>query len=66
MKPLPGEQYGHAKIMQCLSFEQYCIRPTIGSLRFWALTGLLEVNTGRMVECPRENGERALAPLRVR
>lgn len=60
---LPGERYDRAKVMQWLSFEQYYIEPTIGSLRFWALTGRLGVNAGRMVESRRENGERALAAL---
>jgi glutathione S-transferase len=60
---LPSERYAHAKVMQWLSFEQYYIEPTIGSLRFWALTGRLDANAGRMVESRRENGERALAAL---
>jgi glutathione S-transferase len=60
---LPGERYAHAKAMQWLSFEQYYIEPTIGSLRFWTLTGRLGLNAGRMIETRRENGERALAAL---
>jgi len=60
---LPSERYAHAKVMQWLSFEQYYIEPTIGSLRFWTLTGRLEVNAGRMVEGRRENGERGLTAL---
>lgn len=59
----PGELYSRAKILQWLSFEQYYIEPTIGSLRFWTLTGRLEVNAGRMIESRRENGERALIAL---
>lgn len=60
---LPGERYARAKVGQWLSFEQYYIEPTIGSLRFWTLTGRLSVNAGRMVESRRENGDRALAAL---
>jgi glutathione S-transferase len=60
---LPGERYARAKIAQWLSFEQYYIEPTIGSLRFWTLTGRLNLNAGRMIESRRENAERALAAL---
>jgi glutathione S-transferase len=60
---LPAERYARAKIEQWLSFEQYYIEPTIGSLRFWTLTGRLAANAGRMVESRRENGERALSAL---
>jgi len=52
-----------AKIMQWLSFEQYYLEPTIGSLRFWTLTGRLGANAGRMIESRRENAVRALAAL---
>ena len=60
---LPGDRYARAKTVQWLSFEQYYIEPTIGSLRFWTLTGRLGLNSGRMIETRRENAERALAAL---
>lgn len=60
---LPGERYGRAKVVQWLSFDQYYIEPTIGSLRFWTLTGRLDLNAGRMVETRRENATRALQAL---
>ncbi len=60
---LPSERYARAKVAQWLSFEQYYIEPTIGSLRFWTLTGRLDINAGRMIDSRRENGERALAAL---
>jgi glutathione S-transferase len=60
---LPGGRYERAKVVQWLSFEQYYIEPTIGSLRFWTLTGRLEVNAGRMVDSRRENATRALGAL---
>jgi glutathione S-transferase len=59
----PDERYARAKVVQWLSFEQYYIEPSIGSLRFWTLTGRLELNAGRMVDSRRENGERALGAL---
>lgn len=60
---LPGDRYARAKVVQWLSFEQYYIEPTIGSLRFWTMTGRLSLNAGRMVDSRRENAERALAAL---
>ncbi len=60
---LPDDRFARAKIVQWLSFEQYYIEPTIGSLRFWTLTGRLGLNAGRMIESRRENGGRALAAL---
>lgn len=60
---LPSDRYSRAKAVQWLSFEQYYIEPTIGSLRFWTLTGRLPLNAGRMVDSRRENAERALVAL---
>ena len=60
---LPNDRFARAKVVQWLSFEQYYIEPTIGSLRFWTLTGRLSLNAGRMVDSRRENAERALAAL---
>ena len=60
---LPGERYARAKVAQWLSFEQYYIEPTIGSLRFWTLTRRMEINAGRMIDSRRENGERGLDAL---
>lgn len=60
---LPDGRYAQARIAQWLSFEQYYLEPTIGSLRFWTLTGRLGVNAGRMIESRRENAVRALAAL---
>jgi glutathione S-transferase len=62
---LPEERYAQAKVMQWLSFEQYYLEPTVGSLRFWTLTGRLGVNAGRMIESRRENAVRALAALEL-
>jgi glutathione S-transferase len=60
---LPQDRFARAKVIQWLSFEQYYIEPTIGSLRFWTLTGRLGMNGGRMTESRRENAQRALAAL---
>lgn len=61
---LPDARFARAKVVQWLSFEQYYIEPTIGSLRFWTLTGgRLGASAGCMVDSRRENGERALAAL---
>jgi glutathione S-transferase len=60
---LPEERYAHAKVMQWLFFEQYYVEPTIGTLRFWTLTGRLERNAGALVESRRESGTRALSAL---
>jgi glutathione S-transferase len=60
---LPSEQFLNAKVLQWLSFEQYYIEPTIGTLRFWTLTGRLERNPQAIIDSKREGGERGLAAL---
>ncbi len=59
---LPEDRYQRAKVMQWLFFEQYHVEPVIGTLRFWTLTGRLELNPA-MVEAKRVGGLRALAAL---
>ena len=59
---LPADRYQRAKVMQWLFFEQYHVEPVIGTLRFWTLTGRLELNAG-LVEAKRAAGLRALAAL---
>ncbi|NTF88628.1 glutathione S-transferase family protein [Agrobacterium rhizogenes] len=58
----PAERYQRAKVMQWLFFEQYHVEPVIGTLRFWTLTGRLELNHA-MVAAKRAAGARALAAL---
>lgn len=58
----PAERYRRAKVMQWLFFEQYHVEPVIGTLRFWTLTGRLELNQA-MVAAKRVAGARALAAL---
>lgn len=59
---LPDDRFRRAKVLQWLFFEQYYVEPTIGSLRFWTLTGRLGVNAA-MVDGKRETAERALAAM---
>jgi len=59
---LPSDSYRRAKIMQWLFFEQYHIEPVIGSLRFWTLTGRLELNQS-MIAGKSEAATRALAAI---
>jgi glutathione S-transferase len=59
---LPADRYQRAKVMQWLFFEQYHVEPVIGTLRFWTLTGRLEINQA-MVAAKRAAGTRALAAL---
>ncbi|MDL2403262.1 glutathione S-transferase family protein [Rhizobium mayense] len=59
---LPADRYQRAKVMQWLFFEQYHVEPVIGSLRFWTLTGRLELNQA-MVAGKRAAAVRAFAAL---
>src|SRR5258708_3322997 len=53
---LPQSAIGRAKTQQWLSFEQYYVEPTIGSLRFWTFTGRLQQNQALLA------GQRAARP----
>ena len=59
---MPTDRFARAKVMQWLFFEQYYVEPVIGSLRFWTLTGRLEVNKG-LVPGKRDAAMRALSAL---
>jgi glutathione S-transferase len=59
---LPADRYMRAKINQWLSFEQYHVEPVIGSLRFWTLTGRLELHRP-MVDSKRAGATRALVSI---
>jgi glutathione S-transferase len=58
----PDGRYARAKVMQWLFFEQYYVEPVIGSLRFWTLTGRLDINKD-LVPGKRDAAVRALAAL---
>ena len=59
---LPAERLARARVMQWLFFEQYYVEPVIGSLRFWTLTGRLEMNAA-LVPGKRDAAVRALSAL---
>lgn len=59
----PTDAFGGAKVMQWLSFEIDYIQNSIGSLRYWALTGKLPGRPQAMVEGKRSTAERALTIL---
>jgi hypothetical protein len=58
----PDGRFARAKVMQWLFFEQYYVEPVIGSLRFWTLTGRLEINKD-LVAGKRDAAMRALSAL---
>jgi hypothetical protein len=58
----PEGRFARAKVMQWLFFEQYYVEPVIGSLRFWTLTGRLEINSG-LLPGKRDAAMRALGAL---
>jgi glutathione S-transferase len=55
--------YDEAKIMQWLSFEADYIQTSVGSLRYWTLTGKLAARPAELVEGKRGAANRALAIL---
>jgi glutathione S-transferase len=59
---MPTDRFARAKVMQWLFFEQYYVEPVIGSLRFWTLTGRLEINAA-LVPGKRDAAMRALSAL---
>lgn len=60
---LPSERFAAAKVHQWLSFEQMYVESTIGSLRYWTLTGKLPHRPGALVEAKRTAARRSLAIL---
>jgi glutathione S-transferase len=63
---LPEDRFERAKVMQWLFFEQSCVEPQIGSLRYWTLTGKLAKRSEDMVAGKRAYSLRALAALERR
>jgi glutathione S-transferase len=59
----PDEIFGQAKVFQWLSFEADYVQMSIGSLRFWALTGKLSARHPSVVEGRRAIALRALGIL---
>ena len=57
---LPADVFGRAKVHQWLSFEQDYVQSTIGSVRYWTLTGKIDRRPKEVVEARRAwlNGKR--------
>ena len=53
---LPSDPFDRAKVHQWLSFEQERVEMTIGSLRYWTMTGKLPQRSAAMID-----GKRAAA-----
>lgn len=60
---VPVETFARAKVQQWLSFEQQYVEMTIGSLRFWTLTGKLANRSTQMIEARRAGALQALQIL---
>lgn len=59
---LPEDPLSQARVVQWFCFELDYVQSTIGSLRYWTLTGKLERRAGE-VPARRAGGERALGRL---
>ena len=59
----PDDPFAEAKVFQWLSFEADYVQATMGSLRFWTLTGKLPARPKSLVEGKRAAGRRALSIL---
>lgn len=59
----PADAFGGAKVLQWLSFEIDYVQNSVGSLRYWALTGKLDGRPQAMIDGKRSTAERALAIL---
>lgn len=60
---LPADAFGRAKVQQWLSFEQEQVEMTIGSLRYWTMTGKLDRRLPQLVDAKRNAALRTLALL---
>lgn len=60
---LPADRYLRARVYQWLSFEQEQVEMSIGSLRYWTMTGKLPQRDAAMVEGKRKAALRTLALL---
>ena len=58
-----SEPFAEAKVLQWLSFEADYVQPTVGSLRYWTLTGKLAARAPELVEGKRAGAMRALRIL---
>lgn len=60
---LPGDAFAQAKVRQWLSFEQQYVEMSIGSLRYWTLTGKLPQRAPALIEAKRGASLRGLGIL---
>ena len=60
---LPDERFARAKVLQWLSFEADYVQVTIGSLRYWTLTGKLPARAPSLVEGKRVASLKALRAM---
>jgi glutathione S-transferase len=60
---LPDDAFARARVQQWLSFEQQYVEMTIGSLRFWTMTGKLPQRSEPMIEARRSGALKALRIL---
>lgn len=60
---LPDDAFGRAEALQWMSFEGDYLQPTIGSLRYWTLTGKLPRRSPELVEGKRRGGLKVLRIL---
>jgi glutathione S-transferase len=59
----PDEAFAQAKVLQWLSFEADYVQASMGSLRFWTLTGKLSARSPSLVDGKRAIAVRALGIL---
>jgi glutathione S-transferase len=60
---LPVDAFGRAKVQQWLCFEQQYVEMTIGSLRFWTMTGKLPSRDNQAIQGRRSGSIKALQIL---
>jgi glutathione S-transferase len=60
---LPQDAYARGKVHQWLSYEQEQVEMTIGSLRYWTMTGKLDRRLPQLVESKRVAALRSLQLL---
>ena len=60
---LPPGAFSRAKVLQWMSFEADYVQSTLGSLRYWTLTGKLPRRPRELVEGKRAAGLKALRAL---
>ena len=59
----PNDANDGAKVMQWLSFEADYVQTSVGSLRYWTLTGKMAARGADVIEGKRATAQRALAIL---